>query len=286
MSSSPPTFFDSRGPARAGRRRGPFTRLCLALAAASLLAGCAHVQHPSPNDPWESYNRGMYAFNDTVDRAVLKPIATGYEKVTPRPVRTCIHNIFGNLGDVWSGINSLLQGRGRDFVDTLGRVLFNSTMGLGGCIDVASMNGARKIPNDFGMTLGVWGLGAGPYFVLPFLGPSTVRDAAGTAVSFASPISPTAAIFAIDDVPVRNSIVGLYIVDTRAGLLEADRLVDQIALDKYSFIRDAYLQRRKAMLDSRRAGEHASTQDNLKQQPVSQDHDLPVYDDPESQPLQ
>lgn len=285
MSPSSPTFPDPGGPFRNPRRQGPLTRLCLGLATAALLAGCAHVQNPAPNDPWESYNRSMYAFNDTVDRAFLKPIATGYEKVTPRPVRTCIHNIFGNLGDVWSGINSLLQGRGRDFVDTLGRVLFNSTMGLGGCIDVASMNGARKIPNDFGMTLGVWGFGAGPYFVLPFLGPSTVRDATGTAVSFASPISPTAAIFAIDDVPVRNSIVGLYIVDTRAGLLQADRLVDQIALDKYSFIRDAYLQRRKAMLDSRRAGEHASTQDNLKQQPVSQSQDLPVYDDPDSQPL-
>lgn len=265
-------------------RSRALVRLALALTTAALLAGCAHVQHPSPSDPWESYNRSMYAFNDTVDRAVLKPIATGYEKVTPRPVRTCIHNIFGNFGDMWSGINSLLQGRGRDFVDTLGRVLFNSTMGLGGCIDVASMNGARKIPNDFGMTLGVWGFGNGPYFVVPFLGPSTVRDAAGTAISFASPVSPTSAIFAIDDVPVRNSIVGLYIVDTRANLLQADRLVDQIALDKYSFIRDAYLQRRKAMLDSRRRSEHAATQDGLKQQPVSQDQGLPVYDDPESEP--
>ncbi|CAM5193523.1 Phospholipid-binding lipoprotein MlaA OS=Castellaniella defragrans OX=75697 GN=HNR28_002091 PE=3 SV=1 [Castellaniella defragrans] len=216
-----------------------------------------------------------------MDRAFLKPIATGYEKVTPRPVRTCIHNIFSNFGDMWSGINSLLQGRGRDFVDTLGRVLFNSTMGLGGCIDVASMNGARKIPNDFGMTLGVWGFGAGPYFEVPFLGPSTVRDATGMAISFASPVSPTSAIFAIDNVPVRNSIVGLYIVDTRANLLQADRLVDQIALDKYSFIRDAYLQRRKAMLDSRRrSNEHAATQDGLQQQPVSQDQNLPVYDDP------
>ncbi|HEX7387990.1 MAG TPA: VacJ family lipoprotein [Castellaniella sp.] len=265
-----------------GRSRGPLIRLALALTTAAVLAGCAHVQHPSPNDPWESYNRSMYAFNDTVDRALLKPIATGYAKVTPQPVRTCIHNIFGNFGDMWSGINSLLQGQGRDFVDTLGRVLFNSTMGLGGCIDVASMNGAHKIPNDFGMTLGVWGFGAGPYFVVPFLGPSTVRDAAATAISFASPVSPTSAIFAIDDVPVRNSIVGLYIVDTRANLLQADRLVDQIALDKYSFIRDAYLQRRKALLEHRRQREHPEAE-GLKQQPVSQSQGLPVYDDPDSQ---
>lgn len=255
------------------------TRTVLALAAVALLAGCAQVPHPSPNDPWESYNRGMYNFNDTLDRAVLKPIATGYETVTPRPVRTCVHNIFSNLGDVWSGINSLLQGRGRDFVDTFGRVLFNSTAGLGGCIDIASMHGARKIPNDFGMTLGVWGFGQGPYFVLPFLGPSTVRDGVGTAVTLVAPVTPTAAVFAIDDVPVRNSILGLYIVDTRANLLEAERLVDQIALDKYSFIRDAYLQRRKAMLDSRAQSERASTEDSLNQMPAD---NLPVYDDPEA----
>jgi len=258
----------------------PLPRLAGATLATALLAGCAAPGQPDPRDPLEGFNRGVYQFNDTVDRYALKPVAQAYDFVMPNPVQSCIHNIFGNFGDMWSGINSLLQGRGRDFVDTLGRVLFNSTMGLGGCIDVASMNGARKIPNDFGMTLGVWGFGAGPYFVVPFLGPSTVRDATGTAISFASPISPTSAIFAIDDVPVRNSVVGLYIVDTRANLLEADRLVDQIALDKYSFIRDAYLQRRKAMLDSRRRGEHAATQDGLKQQPVSQDQNLPVYDDP------
>lgn len=264
--------------------RRSLTRASLALASVALMAGCAQVPHPSPNDPWESYNRGVYTFNDTVDRAVLKPIATGYEKVTPQPVRTCVHNIFGNLGDVWSAVNSLLQGRGRDFVDTFGRVLFNTTAGLGGCIDIASMHGARKIPNDFGMTLGVWGFGHGPYMVLPFLGPSTVRDGVGTAVTLAAPVTPTAAVFAIDDIPVRNSILGLYVVDTRAGLLEADRLVDQIALDKYSFIRDAYLQRRKAMLDSRRQSERASTQDTLDHTASPAQTDLPVYEDPDAQP--
>ncbi len=269
----------------AARHPRPFpARAGLALASAALLAGCAQVPHPSPNDPWESYNRGMYSFNDTVDRAVLKPIATGYETVTPRPVRTCIHNVFSNLGDAWSGINSLLQGRGRDFVDTFGRVLFNSTAGLGGCIDFASMHGARKIPNDFGMTLGVWGLGAGPYVVLPFLGPSTVRDGTAWAISLASPVSPTSAVFAIDNVPVRNSILGLYIVDTRASLLEADRLVEQIALDKYSFIRDAYLQRRKAMLDSRQSGARASTEDALDRTTAPAGLDLPVYEDPDADP--
>ncbi len=271
-------------PALTAASRPPLARATLALAAAALLAGCAQVPSPSPSDPWESYNRSMYAFNDTVDRAVLKPIATGYQKVTPRPVRTCIHNIFGNLGDVWSGVNSLLQGRGRDFVDTFGRILFNTTAGLGGCIDIASMHGARKIPNDFGITLGVWGLGAGPYVVLPFLGSSTVRDGVGTGVSLVAPASPTAAVFAMDNIPVRNSILGLYGVDLRASLLEVDRLVDQTALDKYSFIRDAYLQRRKAMLDSRQRG-HASTQEDLDQSSGGASvGDLPVYEDPDAEP--
>lgn len=263
-----------------------FLRLSLAISSAALIAGCASVQNPNPDDPWESYNRAMYSFNDTVDRAFLKPIATGYETITPKPVRTCIHNIFGNLEDVWSGINSLLQGRGRDFVDTFGRILLNTTMGLGGCIDVASMNGARKIPNDFGTTLGVWGFSPGPYFVIPFYGPSTVRDGLGTATSLASPVGPTAAVFAIDNVPVRNSILGLYIVDYRASLLEPERLVDEIAIDKYSFIRDAYLQRRKSMINSRLNSEHAVTADKLDDvHNVSSDSNLPVYDDPDDLPV-
>lgn len=257
------------------------TRMALALASGALLAGCTTIPNPTPDDPWESYNRSMYTVNDTLDRALFKPIATGYETITPKPVRTCVHNIFNNLGDVWSAINSFIQGRGHDFVNTFGRVLFNTTMGLGGCIDVASMNGARRIPNDFGVTLGVWGFSPGPYVVLPFLGPSTARDGIGTAISLASPISPTAFIFAIDDVPVRNSIVGLYFVDVRANLLDADKLVDQIALDKYSFIRDAYLQRRRAMVQSRRQGSTAVGESGVTEhsQGSLPDYSLPDYSD-------
>lgn len=223
------------------------------LGATTLAAGCATVNHPNPDDPWESYNRGMYTFNDTVDRALLKPIASGYDALTPQPVQTCIHNIFNNVADVWSAANSFLQGRGHDFVNTLGRVLFNSTMGLGGCIDVASMNGSRRIQNDFGVTLGVWGVKSGPYVVLPFLGSSSVRDGTGTLGTFAAGVSPITPVFEIDNVPLRNSIIGLYVVDTRASLLDADKLVNEVALDRYSFIRDAYMQRRKAQVDSRRA---------------------------------
>ncbi|NYT61637.1 VacJ family lipoprotein [Alcaligenaceae bacterium] len=241
------------------------SRMVALLGATTLAAGCATVATPNPDDPWESYNRSMYTFNDTVDKAVLKPIASGYAALTPQPLQTCIHNIFNNLGDVWSAANSFLQARGHDFFNTLGRVLFNSTMGLGGCIDVASMNGSQRIHNDFGVTLGVWGFKSGPYVVLPFLGSSSVRDGAATLGTFAADVSPLTPVFEINNISARNSLLGLYAVDTRANLLEADKLVNEIALDRYSFIRDAYLQRRKAQVDSRRANASALsyTEDNL-----------------------
>lgn len=245
-------------------------RVAPALAVMAIAAGCASVPNPNPADPWESYNRGMYKFNDTVDRAFLKPVALGYETITPQPVRTCIHNVFSNLGDVWSGLNSFLQGRGHDFVNTLGRVLFNSTMGLGGCIDVASMNGSKRISSDFGVTLGVWGLDSGPYLVLPFLGSSSARDGVGTAASFAGGFSPYNIIGEIDNIPLRNSLIGLYAIDLRASLLDADRLVNEVALDRYSFIRDAYLQRRKALVRGH---------DTEAPLPDYSDQDVPDYSD-------
>jgi phospholipid-binding lipoprotein MlaA len=259
-----------------------WSRLAPALALTSVAAGCASVPNPTPNDPWESYNRSMYTFNDTVDRAVLKPVAQGYQAITPQPVRTCIHNMFNNLGDIWSGLNSVLQGRIPDGINTFGRVMFNSTMGLGGCIDVASMNGSKRIANDFGVTLGVWGFAPGPYVVLPFLGPSTVRDGAGIATSFASGVSPYTPIFAIDNVPVRNSIVALGIIDLRASLLSADDLINRTALDKYSFIRDAYLQRRKALVQGMNIDTNMPySTDSL---PNYEDNSLPNYEDPEAAP--
>jgi len=237
-------------PSASGRRIG----LAAAVGAALLVGGCATVESPSPRDPWESYNRGMFAFNEAVDGALLKPVAYAYRDLTPQPVRSCVGNIFGNFGDVWSALNSALQGRGHDFFNTLGRVLFNSTMGLGGCIDVATMNGAYKIRNDFGTTLGVWGLDSGPYVVLPFVGSSTVRDGAAWVGTIAGGVSPLTPVMSIDNVPVRNSILGLYIVDTREGLLDADEVVNRTALDRYSFIRDAFLQQRDAMVNERVAG--------------------------------
>lgn len=234
------------------------SRIATVAAAGALMAGCAAPQHPDPRDPWEGFNRGVYKFNDTVDRAVFKPVAQAYTFVTPQPVRSCVHNIFSNVGDLWSGTNSFLQGRGHDFVNTLGRFLFNTTMGVGGCFDVASANGARKIPNDFGTTLGVWGLGQGPYLVLPFFGSSSVRDGVGLIGDWQGRQYGYMGVSAIDNVPLRNSLWGLEVVDTRASLLSATDTIDRVALDPYSFIRDAYLQRRAAMVNGQRVDDESS----------------------------
>lgn len=261
-------------------------RLGIALTAIAMATGCASVSNPSPDDPWESYNRTMYTINDNVDQALLKPITLMYVDLTPQPAQSCIGNIFNNLGDVWSAANSFLQARGHDFFNTLGRVLLNTTMGVGGCFDVASKTGANRIPNDFGTTLGVWGLDSGPYLVLPFLGSSSVRDGVATVGTFAAGVSPVSPVFEIDNVPVRNSIIGLYAVDTRAGLLDADRLVSDVALDRYSFIRDAYMQRRNAMVNWRLNGGDLPdySDDDL---PDYSDGDLPDYsDDADTSPSQ
>lgn len=227
------------------------SRLSVATATIAFISGCASVSQPNPNDPWESYNRTMYKINDNVDRAVIRPIASTYKAITPKPARTCISNMFHNVEDVWSAANSFLQGRPHDFFNTLGRVLFNTTMGIGGCFDVASKNGAQRIPNDLGTTLGVWGIGSGPYVILPILGPSTVRDGTALAGGLAAGFSQTSPITSIKNIPVRNSILGLYFVDVRSGLLDTEELVNDIALDRYSFIRDAYLQRRQSLVNSK-----------------------------------
>ena len=233
----------------------------------AVLAGCAAPKTPDPRDPWEGFNRGVYKFNDGFDRVLLKPIASAYVFAAPEPVRDCIHNIFSNANDVWAAANSFLQGRGHDGINTMGRFMFNTTMGIGGCFDVASANGAAKIPNDFGITLGVWGLGQGPYLVLPIWGSSSIRDGIALPVDFyGNPL----AVSQIDNVPLRNSLWGLRVIDARANLLDATDTIDRVALDPYSFIRDAYLQRRAAMV----LGSGASDEANL-----------PDYGDEQEEPV-
>ena len=225
----------------------PLRKALCALAFAGL-SGCATqtLGPPNPDDPLEASNRVVWEFNDTVDKYVLKPVAEAYRFIAPQPVRTCLNNIFLNLGDVWSGINSVLQGRQVDALNTFGRVLLNTTMGLGGCIDIASETGAKRIPNDFGVTLGVWGVGSGPYIVLPILGPSSPRDGVGRLAGLY--VGQVEFVGLINDVNLRNSLYGFQVVQRREVLLDATDIVDKTALDPYSFVRDAYLQRNKAQI--------------------------------------
>lgn len=216
-----------------------FGRTVCVAAACLLASGCA-TTHGNPDDPLEGYNRAMFAFNERLDKAVTRPLAEGYKTITPVPVRTGISNFFGNLGDIWIGFNNLLQGKIREAASDVSRVLVNSTMGLLGFIDVASDMGLEKHDEDFGQTLGRWGVGPGPYFVVPFFGPRTLRDTA------ALPLDLTADSFwMMNPVAARNELTGLRIVSDRAALLGLDRTLEEGTLDKYSYARDFYLQQRR-----------------------------------------
>ena len=182
----------------------------------------------------------MHTFNNAVDRGIARPLATAYTHVVPRFARTGVSNFFGNLGDAWTAINQLLQGNGQAGMSDLSRFALNSTLGIAGLFDIASEAGLQKHKEDFGQTLGVWGVESGPYLVLPLLGPSTVRDTAALPVdAWGNPMS------AINDIPVRNSLYVLRLVDTRARLLNASDTLDSVALDRYSLTRDVYLNLRR-----------------------------------------
>jgi phospholipid-binding lipoprotein MlaA len=208
----------------------------------ALLGGCAASSNP--RDPLEPFNRAIYSFNDGFDRAIAKPVAEGYRSVIPELVRTGVSNFFSNLGDLWIAANNLLQGKVNDAANDFGRVVINTSIGLFGLIDVASDAGLEKHNEDFGQTLGRWGLASGPYVVLPFLGPSTFRDA----LSYG--LVDTQADFVVQSshVPTRNTLFFVRGVDTRANLLDASRVLEEAALDKYNFTRDAYLQRRQSLI--------------------------------------
>ncbi len=194
-------------------------------------------------DPYERMNRNVYAFNDVVDKAAVKPVAKGYKKLIPEGPRLCASNMFSNLGEPYTAVNNLLQGKPKAMFQDIGRLLLNSTLGIGGCVDVASAWGIPKHQEDFGQTLAVWGVPSGPYVVLPVLGPSTVRDALSKPVDFlANPIGY------VTNVPLRNSLQGYKMLDTRTNLLEASDVVDRSALDPYVMVRDAWLQRRLAQI--------------------------------------
>lgn len=237
-----------------------FLLLCMAVA----LVGCASIPagvEPSPQDPWESFNRSVFEFNEGLDAYLLKPVVAGYRFVLPEFVREGIYNFFSNYNDIYTALYNLLQGKpGYAFNDFM-RVAVNTTMGLGGLLDLATPGGLEKHKEDWGQTLGVWGVPAGPYVVLPFFGPSNVRDTFGTVADLESDY-----LFRLlPDVALRNSITGLRVVNARNTYYEAGDLLDGAAIDKYSFMRDAYIQRRQYQINEGREDEEPQ---------------MPVYENP------
>jgi phospholipid-binding lipoprotein MlaA len=212
----------------------------LFLTASLLLTGCATGPNANPRDPFEPFNRVMFSFNDGVDTVVAKPAAQVYKAVTPTFVRKSVDNFFGNLGDLWSTVNSLLQFKGAHAAENFMRFSVNSVLGIGGLFDIATEAGLERHIEDFGQTLGHWGVPPGPYLVLPLLGPSTVRDTAAKPVDIKGNL-----VNYVDQEGARYAANALSLVETRARLLDAEKLLDDVVIDKYSFTRDFYLQRRR-----------------------------------------
>jgi phospholipid-binding lipoprotein MlaA len=217
-----------------------FAVLTVAVVAAT---GCATANPDNASDPLEPFNRAMFTFNDKVDQVVLKPVSTAYQDYVPTFVQTAVGNFFGNIGDVWSTANEFMQGKVHNGLNGFMRVAVNTTLGLGGVLDVAGEAGLGRHNEDFGQTLGYWGVQSGPYIVLPLLGSSTVRDttalpvdAGGNLWSYVSPNSTR----------IAGTVV--RVVDQRAAVLGASNLLEAIALDKYQFVRDTYLQRRQSLI--------------------------------------
>ena len=224
-------------------------RFCAAASLVALVAlsGCATTD---ARDPIEPVNRAVFQFNDTVDKAVLKPVAQGYKAVLPSPIRTGVTNFFANLRDPWIALNQILQGKIEEGATDFMRFVTNTTFGLVGIFDVASEGGMEKHDEDFGQTLGVWGLDTGPYLVLPIFGPSNVRDGTGRIADSAAylPWQGPRLADAGDEVALRNSLTAVDTIQTRAGLLDASNVLEEAALDRYAFVRDAYLQRRRSQV--------------------------------------
>jgi phospholipid-binding lipoprotein MlaA len=245
-------------------------RLGKVAVAAALLAGCTTVQTPTKGDPFEGFNRTMFTVNDKVDQYALKPVAKGYVWVTPQPVRDSVTNFFSNIGDVYIAANNLLQLKITDGVEDIMRIVINTVFGVGGLFDVATLAKLPKHDNDLGLTLGHYGVPAGPYLVLPLFGPSTVRDAVGSIGNYyVNPLSY------IHPDGLSWALYGVNIINTRANLLSASDVLEGAALDKYSFVRNAYLQRRQYLLSN------GSTRNSQSQALPNYDEEapLPKYDD-------
>jgi phospholipid-binding lipoprotein MlaA len=215
-------------------------RLLLALAAVAL-TGCASTHANNPADPLESFNRGMFQFNDAVDKAIAKPVAQGYNAVMPEPGKIMVSNFFNNLDDVIVTANDLLQLKFAQAASDGSRFIFNTTFGVFGLLDVTSR--LEKHNEDFGQTLGYWGIGSGPYLVLPILGPSSVRDGVGLYAD-----SRPSKLRRVEHMRTRNQLYLTKAVNRRAQLLEQEKVLEEAVIDRYEFIRDAYLLRRQSLV--------------------------------------
>ncbi len=217
------------------------TLMLCGLMSLALLGGCASTGNP--RDPLEPINRGIYQFNDGLDKVLLTPAAEVYRGALPQFVRTGVSNFFANINDVLVALNNLLQGKLPDAVSDAGRVVVNTTVGLLGVLDVATEIGLEKHDEDFGQTLGRWGFGDGPYLVLPLFGPSNLRDALGRIVDYKTDL-----VTYVDPSRDRNLLWGLRIINRRSELLDTSKILETAALDPYEFLRDAYLQRRRNLV--------------------------------------
>jgi phospholipid-binding lipoprotein MlaA len=242
--------------------------LMCGLISMTMLGGCASTGNP--RDPIEPFNRGVYEFNDALDKALLKPAAEVYRGVLPQFVRTGVSNFFSNINDVIVALNNLLQGKIVDAVSDVGRIVVNSTIGLLGVLDVATELGLEKHDEDFGQTLGYWGMGDGPYLVLPFFGPKNLRDTFGLFVDY-----KTDPVTYVDPSRDRNIIQGVRIVNRRAELLETSKILETAALDPYEFVRDAYLQRRRNLVHDGSPPPEKDDDTEIKMKPRSQQQDKP-----------
>jgi len=210
------------------------------------LSACAAPigkRSPDPHDPWEGFNRSMFSFNEGLDRAIIKPVAKGYEAIVPTPINVIITNFFNNIDDLMIAVNNLLQGKVKDSISDLSRLALNSTLGIGGLIDVATGMTFEKHDEDFGQTFARWGFGEGAYVVLPVFGSRTVRDSFGLAVDL--PLDP---VTWVHPDGLSLSMIGVRQIDARADLLSTEKVVEAGAIDKYTYLRDAYLQRRQYLI--------------------------------------
>ncbi len=227
------------------------TRILLVSALVVLVSGCASTAN---KDPLEGVNRGIYKFNDIADKGLIKPVAVAYKTITPSPIRKGVSNFFSNLGSLTTVLNDLLQLKFEHAFTDAGRFVINSTFGLAGLIDVASMDNIEKRSEDFGQTLGYWGVGNGAYLVLPFIGPSTVRDTTGLVVDTIT-TDPITYTHNIGEIRLHNQLRAAQIIDRRTQLLDSKDIVDNASLDPYAFLRDAYLQRRASLVQDGKASD-------------------------------